>query len=294
MTRTTIDQPEMRIDPFTYAHWYALGRKEDFPEGCALNTRLLSHSIGIRRDTDIMSITGPQGRALPIQHRYGHVWTSLSDSPRPLFDIPEFAEPGRRLVTVGGVRVRCSGLRAVENFLDMAHFPFVHTDILGVTEHAEVKKYDVKMDVEKDEIWATQCQFFQPVAAAASVAGDMVHYQYRVPHPHSVILYKSCPVDPDAWDLIGLFIQPLEEEECLVHSFLLVFDDNNTDTALLHFQQNIFLQDRVILENQVPARLPLDPRQETPTRADASSIAYRRWLKRNGVTWSTTRGAEIA
>ena len=35
----------------------------------------------------------------------------------------------------------------------------------------------------------------------------------------------------------------------------------------------------------MPRRLPLDPRAETPIRADKSAIAYRRWLSRKGIAY---------
>lgn len=50
----------------------------------------------------------------------------------------------------------------------------------------------------------------------------------------------------------------------------------------------------MILENQVPRKLPLDPRWELPTRADASSIAYRRWLKANELQWGVALFNEAA
>jgi hypothetical protein len=37
---------------------------------------------------------------------------------------------------------------------------------------------------------------------------------------------------------------------------------------LLRFEQVIFLRDRLIVENQRPLLLPLEPRSEIPTRAD--------------------------
>ena len=40
-----------------------------------------------------------------------------------------------------------------------------------------------------------------------------------------------------------------------------------------------------ILENQLPKRLPLDTRAETPIRADAVSVYYRRWLRDHAVTY---------
>lgn len=280
----------MTIDPFAFSQWYAIGRLEDVPDGGHRKTRLLSQDVTATRQSGVLTVQAA-GRKLPVQERYGHVWTTLSESPRPLFDMPEFDEEGRRLVTAGCLGVRCSGLRAVENFLDMAHFPFVHTGVLGDEEHCEVTEYTTEIHPDTDEVWATKCEMYQPQAAAAASGGQITRYMYRVPHPFCTILYKTCPIrEEGVWDLIGLFIQPREETECDVHSFVLVFDDSNTDTQLLHFQQGIFLQDRMILENQVPHLLPLDPRLELPTRADSSSIAYRRWLKGHGLQY----GASVA
>lgn len=63
-----------------------------------------------------------------------------------------------------------------------------------------------------------------------------------------------------------------------------LFDDTTPMTDLIQFQQLIFLQERSILENQIPRLLPLDPGLEIPTRADLTSIAYRRRLKQHGYT----------
>jgi phenylpropionate dioxygenase-like ring-hydroxylating dioxygenase large terminal subunit len=181
--------------------------------------------------------------------------------------------------------VRASGLRVVENFLDMAHFPFVHTEILGTEEHAEVVKYDVEIRREVDEVWATNCRFYQPQAAAHADSGQVSDYMYRVTSPFTVVLYKTCATAPERPDVIGLLVQPVEEDLSLAYAFVLVVDETSTQTGLIHFQQMIFLQDRIILENQRPKLLPLDPRIEMPTRADLSSIAYRRWLKEKGLAF---------
>lgn len=230
------------------------------------------------------TVTG-EGRALPVITRFGHVWTSPGSPARDLFTIPEADQPGRRLVDVGVVRVRCSPLRAVENFLDIAHFPFVHTDILGSEPHTEVERYEVQIREDVDEVWATKVKFYQPQAAKSAEGGITTEYMYRVCAPTSTVLYKTCPPRPGEWDVIALFVQPLTEELCDVWPWMALFDDDSAMTDLIHFQQMIFLQDRSILENQIPARLPLDPGLEIPTRADMTSIAYRRWLKRHGFTY---------
>jgi phenylpropionate dioxygenase-like ring-hydroxylating dioxygenase large terminal subunit len=53
------------------------------------------------------------------------------------------------------------------------------------------------------------------------------------------------------------------------------------------FQLTIFGQDKPIIENQTPKRLPLHPRAEMPVRSDAASLAYRRWLREKNVTYGT-------
>ena len=216
---------------------------------------------------------------------FGHVWTSLGAPNRDLFTIPEADQPGRRLVDVGVCRVRCSPLRAVENFLDIAHFPFVHTDILGSEPHTEVQRYEVEIREDVDEVWATKVQFFQPQAAKSAEGGITTDYMYRVCAPTCSVLYKTSPPMPGEWDVIALFVQPLTETLCDVWPWMALYDDDASMTDLIHFQQLIFVQDRSVLENQLPALLPLDPGMEVPTRADLTSVAYRRWLKRHGFTY---------
>jgi hypothetical protein len=52
----------------------------------------------------------------------------------------------------------------------------------------------------------------------------------------------------------------------------------------------IFLRDRLNAENQRPLLLPLEPRSEIPTRADLSSVVYRRWLKEKGLRYGAAEG----
>lgn len=249
-------------------------------------TLLMGETILVSRNGEGKAeVVTADGRALRVTERYGHVWSSLGVPEKPLFDIPEAEQPGRRLVDVGVVRVRCSPLRAVENFLDIAHFPFVHTDILGSEPHTEVENYKVEIREDADEVWATQVKFYQPQAAKSASGGITTEYMYRVPAPTCSVLYKTCPPKPGEWDVITLFVQPLTEELCDVWPWMALYDDETPMTDLIHFQQMIFLQDRSILENQIPRRLPLDPGMEIPTRADLTSVAYRRWLKRHDFTY---------
>jgi phenylpropionate dioxygenase-like ring-hydroxylating dioxygenase large terminal subunit len=240
----------------------------------------------------VISVTAA-GRddTLPTRERYGYLWTTLGSPATDLLPIPEADEQDRCVVACGAISVKTSGLRIVENFLHMAHFPFVHTDILGAEPHTEVLHCSTEIRRDVVEVWATNCQFFQPQAAVSATGGITTQYMYRVANPFATILYKTCSNAANRWDVICLFVQPLEPDRCRAHPVMFLIDDVSPLTELIHFQQLIFLQDRIILENQRPALLPLEPRAEIPTRADASSIAYRRWLKEKGITYGTTVGA---
>ena len=137
------------------------------------------------------------------------MWTCLGSPPDRLFAIPEFSEPDRRNVHAGTIGVHVSAPRAVENFLDMGHFPFVHTDVLGAEPHTEVVEYDVHIDPPTPTTCGQpKCVFYQPRAATTSTEGQMSDYLYRVPHPFCVILYKTTPLDKDRMDVIALFCRP--------------------------------------------------------------------------------------
>ncbi|MDH6266294.1 phenylpropionate dioxygenase-like ring-hydroxylating dioxygenase large terminal subunit [Rhizobium sp. SG_E_25_P2] len=276
-------------DKASLDQWYVIETEAALPVGTSPN-RLLGVDLAVTRteDGDITVMAEGRAEPLPIRKRFGFVWTSLGEPAGEIFPVPEADEPDRRYVPCGAVAVKASGLRIIENFLDMAHFPFVHTDILGSEPHTEVEHYNVEIRRDVDEVWATNCQFFQPQAALSATDGLMTQYIYRVMTPFTTLLYKTCPNSANRWDVICLFVQPLDPDRCRAHPVMYLIDDVSTTPALIQFQQLIFLQDRIILENQRPVLLPMEPRSEIPTRADASSIAYRRWLKEKGVTYGTS------
>jgi phenylpropionate dioxygenase-like ring-hydroxylating dioxygenase large terminal subunit len=241
-------------------------------------------SVGKRGGAPAEITRRDNGASVLSAERYGFVWACLGVPGSDIVDIPEAAEGDRHLVTGGSIAVKVSGLRAVENFLDMGHFPFVHTGLLGEEPHTEVVPYKVEI-TEADEILATECKFYQPLASPTAKQGFVVDYIYKVVRPYTVALYKSNPVQKDRHDVIFLFVQPVDEENCVAHPFLAYLKDNISAATVRWFMQLIFAQDKPILENQVPKRLPLDPAAETPIRADASSVYYRRWLRNHDVTY---------
>lgn len=266
--------------------WHVVADRANLSPAIPFETRLLGvdltidcrdshHTEVVRKDT---------GRPVNRAVRYGFIWACLGKPERDIVFVPEAEEADRYLVTGGSIAVKVSGLRAVENFLDMGHFPFIHTGWLGEEPHTEVLPYNVEITAA-DEVLATECRFYQPVASPTAKGGMMVDYVYKVIRPYTVALYKTNPLHPTRKDVIVLFVQPVDEEHCIAHPYLCYLKDGMDAATVRGFMQLIFAQDKPILENQVPKRLPLDPRAETPIRADAVSIYYRRWLRDRSVTY---------
>ncbi|WP_158809740.1 aromatic ring-hydroxylating dioxygenase subunit alpha [Beijerinckia sp. L45] len=289
MTKTT--------DVVALNDWYVVTFADEIALGHSERTRLLGQDLLLSRDAAgafgcvMLLDDGAQVPVPQVVERYGFVWVTLGEPTRDIVSVPEFADHERKFIHRGRIGVPTSGQRIIENFFDLSHFSFVHTGTLGAYDAAEVPRYAVEFRDQDSELWAIGCSFVQPKASAVADLSSTVYYDYRIPSPFISIIYKDSLIRQGRKDVIGLFIQPLDEERCTVHSFALVYDERNSPTHILHFYHEIFAQDRSILIHQVPRKLPISPRREIPTISDASSIAYRRWLDRSGLEFGLDRTA---
>jgi phenylpropionate dioxygenase-like ring-hydroxylating dioxygenase large terminal subunit len=242
------------------------------------------------RCTSIPALPGfvpPASHALatrPLHEACGLLWLAPAGEGLP----PPFAaEADARLrkLNVGPFEVATSAPRIVENFLDMAHFAFVHEGWLGERGHAELPAHSVRVDA--DGVHATGCRAWQPRSNLHSDAGSMVDYDYHVPAPYTAILQKAPDAQAGWREAIALFVCPLDEEASRAWFRLAVPDFESTDEALAAFQHTIFGQDRPVLESQRPRRLPLAG--ELHVAADRTSVAYRRYLADTGVNFGVSR-----
>lgn len=226
----------------------------------------------------------------PVLESHGLVWVSLGAPRGGPAAFPEAADPALRAVVCGPYDVASSGPRIVENFLDMAHFAYVHRGILGEPSRPEVRDYDVK-PLEGGGVIATGCFAWQPRSNVTIEGGTEVEYSYRVTRPLTAILTKVPQAqsadwkDPQFREAIALHVQPIEEELSRAWIVMAMSDRGQTEDSLRQFQDGIFLQDRPILENQQPRRLPLRPGAELPVACDRMSQAYRRYLGEQGLRY---------
>ena len=219
--------------------------------------------------------------------RHGLVWVRLAEGAA---ELPEFGAEGDahlRKLNCGPYDVAASAPRIIENFLDMSHFGFVHEGWLGSRDAAAIDDYRVESTATG--LLATGCKAWQPQSNLHSTAAAQVEYTYEVTAPYAAVLTKvpeAHTTTVQGWrESIGLFICPLTPETSRVWFRLAVADFDSPDEKLQAFQHTIFTQDQPVLESQSPKRLPLDVRAELHTAADKASSAYRRLLKKSGITF---------
>ena len=229
-------------------------------------------------------------RPIPVRLAYGLYWVCLGPNPRELPDYPAYGTAPGPTGWIGPERLGSCGPRIVENFLDMAHFPYVHEGYLGERMHAEVRPYGVE---EADGgLRAVNCVFWQPRPGPMATAGGDVDYVYSVTHPYAATLQKV-PSEAGGGEL-GVFwlmivASPEREDRCRVWLLTTLNDPAGDIEESDAFNRVIFGQDIPIVESQRPVRLPIEPRAERHQPADRLSLAYRRWLVARGIRYGTSR-----
>jgi phenylpropionate dioxygenase-like ring-hydroxylating dioxygenase large terminal subunit len=91
--------------------------------------------------------------AFPAVERYGLVWTCIGEPLTGPPELPELEPLGMTYAAGEPVDVEAGVLAAMENFRDVAHFPFVHRGTMGEVPH-QVSKFEVRR--EGYQTWMTR------------------------------------------------------------------------------------------------------------------------------------------
>jgi phenylpropionate dioxygenase-like ring-hydroxylating dioxygenase large terminal subunit len=220
----------------------------------------------------------------PVQERYGLIWTRLApegDTPFPNFD--EWDDPAYLQVLPDSVALNASAGRQMEGFLDVSHFAFVHIKTFGERNNPEVPNYTV-----------------QPTPAGfqadyiSTVSNYPVHLKHLNPPgfkwrrlfetwlPFTAKLTVFFP-NEDRLHILNA-ASPVSARKTRL--FVPICRNFNRDAPLqatLDFNQQVFDEDKAIVEQQYPEDLPINLQEEVHIRADKSSIAYRQGLAELGL-----------
>jgi phenylpropionate dioxygenase-like ring-hydroxylating dioxygenase large terminal subunit len=220
-------------------------------------------------------------RTFHVQERYEWVFVCLGDPAHEIPPFPEWKAPGYLNFLSGPHFCKTGGYRAIENFLDVAHFPFIHSGILGDPAITTVDDYDVSTDDRG--VHFHNINVWQP-DPLGSGQGAYVLYQYAALRPLTAYFRKDTPTGECL--TILYCVTPVSEEECIGWMWAGAnFIDNSQKATAIAFQDKVFAQDLSNLESHNPKRLPLNSHTEFHVPCDRGSLAYRKWLKQLGITY---------
>jgi phenylpropionate dioxygenase-like ring-hydroxylating dioxygenase large terminal subunit len=228
-------------------------------------------------------IRPPQKAQLQMFHvkeKYGWVWVCMGEPAQDVPVIPEWDDPTFRNVLWGPWKVEAGGPRLVENFLDVAHFPYVHEGLLGDEDHTPVEDYQANLTNEG--IVTSEIKVWQPNPDGTGV-GTYSTYVYKVFRPLTGYFIKRT----GGKFSIFFTVAPSGPRESVAWMCISMdYSAEMPDEEVVEFQDRIFEQDIPIVSAQFPEELPLDLATEVSARADRLSIRYRQWLSELGLTFS--------
>lgn len=214
----------------------------------------------------------------PAVERYGIVWTCLAGEAQwALPAWPAFEVPGRAFYTASDVW-QASAARHVENFNDVAHFPWVHGGTFGGDADWTVPVYEVKPTGYglRFELPYVEGGNRFPDEAGRGLATRDVRYVYELTFPFST----QIEVDVQGSDYTHWFCDTVCPRSATETRIFQIFTDTQgvADPAYwIADAEHINREDKPLVEAQ-PAFLPLDPHAEIHIPADRMSLAWRRAL----------------
>jgi vanillate O-demethylase monooxygenase subunit len=231
----------------------------------------------------------PEGASIPraartsrylVQERYSLVWVALEEPVLPIPDLPG------DMLAANNLHARCwatfdwktSAGRAVENAMDLAHFPFVHPYLLADPEAPAVLDYNIKTTPSSVSFRTGRFRYSEPGRPAAA---GWAEYTHDFPFTeHLRIVEPDQDSDDEVVTVLSAFHSPTSDKRTriwrLAHKNRPFTTDDDAQIGLF---MEILEQDRVIAEAVRPEMIPADLRAELHLKVpDAQSVAFRRWL----------------
>lgn len=219
--------------------------------------------------------------AAAVEERYGLVWLAPEAPLAPIIEVPEWDDPAFVVAPLPDQEWQAGAAQMVDNFLDLAHFPFTHLGTFGDPDDIEVPPYSVERDglaFTCDYVHSTKRLADSMGAEAFEVAPRRSTWWYVA--PFAIRLRIEYPAD-DVVLTILFFHQPVDATTTKLYCFDIRNDIADGRTAVedtVAFQLAVAEEDRVLLERIVSKAVPLDVQAEVHTRADRITLEMRRVL----------------
>lgn len=230
----------------------------------------------------------PKARLRPahaVAERHGMVFLAPT-VPLPgcatLPSIPEAEDPAFMAGHLPPMRARAGAGFLADNFLDMAHFPFVHAATFGgedpIVPPLSVARDGLSFTAQSEHEFANRED--PGVAAGVRPLIQRRRVTYRVHAPFHLVLRLDY-LDSGGTNVIGFFLQPETDDSCRLYSTIWRDDlggDPDRMADAVAFEVRVVEEDLALQDSYDVRAFPLDPTAEVHTRADRSTLELRRML----------------
>lgn len=223
--------------------------------------------------------------AAGVVERGGIVWLAPEPPRAPLIDVDPPA--GALVGMLAPTRLTADPGNLIDNFLDVAHFPFVHAGTFGLAQSDQVDEYELT-STEHGFVAVTEHEFANHedpgVKAGIRPLVQRRRMTYTYAPPFTTTLRLDY-VDAAGTNLILFGIQPERPGPAPLAAVRVYTVLLRNDIPAAAFDEAIAFEQRVLDEDVVVQRtmrtaLPLDLTAEVHTKADKLTIELRRTLAR--------------
>jgi phenylpropionate dioxygenase-like ring-hydroxylating dioxygenase large terminal subunit len=221
------------------------------------------------------------------RERWGLLWLAPEEPLTDLFPDPDADDRDFVGAWLPPVRTPVSAGVVADNFLDVAHFPFVHVKTFGAAEEKLVERYEVT--AEEFGCRSVQEQWFDNPADPGVLSGERplrqrrrATYVYRAPFQ---LMLRLEELDAGAVKTILFFAQPESLTSTRVYTKMLlhgiggVADPGPEVVASeVAFEEAVLGEDLDLQHKMRLPGLPLRMRDELHVRADLLGVHLRRVL----------------
>ncbi|MBU2664531.1 Rieske 2Fe-2S domain-containing protein [Actinoplanes bogorensis] len=254
-------------DPSLLHAWHPIGLADDPPT----TAMLVGREFEVARER--------------TRERWGLLWLAPEEPLTDLFDDPD--DDPYTGAWLPPVRTPAAAGVAADNFLDVAHFPFVHAGTFGAEEAKLVDRYEVVT-----ELWgcrSIQEQWFDNPGDPGVAQGvrpvrqrRRATYVYRAPFQ---LMLRLEELDAGAVKTILFFSQPESLTSTRLYTKMLLHGiggvpDPSPDVvrAEVEFEERVLAEDLELQRRMRLPGLPLKGRDELHVRADLLGVHLRRTL----------------
>lgn len=214
--------------------------------------------------------------AYDVAERYGLVWVRLDRDATTSIPSCRALDPTLHAIMGEPYTWSVAALRRVENFVDLAHFAWVHDGSLG-------RRDEPVPPIPRIERVAGELRFvYDPPDFEPDDAAMYGTSAYRMPMPCTVDI--EFRLASGARRVLWMTASPMDRMTCRSFWYIARDDDLDGDVGAadmthLAFQRRVLAEDEPVVCAQLPGEFPLDSGVEVSVSTDRVSNEYRRWIR---------------